>query len=85
MAQQVEEEEIASLRALVAELTTRLEEAREALGEVVHQACAVEGAERLDSSALRTYADALRLLASWGQVRITSETGRRVIAEWVER
>lgn len=40
---------------------------------------------RLESDASRTYADAIRLLARHGRVRITRENGRIVVAEAIEQ
>lgn len=52
------------------------------LADVIGQACSCDG--ELDSMALSAYADGLRLLAKYGRVKIVSEYGRRVIAEWVK-
>ena len=56
------------------------------LEDVISQACGAcgpGGQGNLDSMALSAYADGIRVLAAHGRVRITSEGGRRVIAEWV--
>ncbi|MFH0777870.1 MAG: hypothetical protein V2A71_04480 [Candidatus Eisenbacteria bacterium] len=57
---------------------------------VVWQACGIGGSGdapeyRLDSAAIRTYADALHLLARLGRVRITSDVGTWVVAVPVKR
>lgn len=57
------------------------EELIDALADCVAQSCTTDDGE-LDSMALSTYADALRLLQKWGRVEVTSEYGRRVIARW---
>lgn len=55
-------------------------EALEYLKDVINQACYYDG--RLDSMASSAYADALRYLASIGEVEIITDFGRRVIAKW---
>lgn len=61
-------------------LLAEVEALREALADVVGQACS--DGDVLDSMALSAYADALRLLAERGLVAVESEYGRRVIARW---
>ena len=56
------------------------EQLRDALLDVVHQACGGSSDGRLNSMAIRAYADALRLLADCGLVTIEDERGRCVIA-----
>jgi hypothetical protein len=66
----------------VAELRTQLNEALDALEDVISQACYGSGADdEFDSMALSAYADGLRLLAEHGRVVIVREYGRRVIAK----
>lgn len=74
-----------SLEAIIAER----DEALELLLEAVRDECLVASFagpafDHLDSMARSTWADALRLLARSGRVRIVSESGRRVIAKLVE-
>lgn len=53
---------------------------RDAMTRVVAQACyTVEG--EVDSSAIGTYADAIRLLAELGVATLTYDKGRRVVAK----
>lgn len=54
----------------------------DALEDAITQACEENG--ELDSVGLSAYAHALRVLAKHNRVEITSEFGRRVIAEWVK-
>jgi hypothetical protein len=73
--------------AICAELSSTrasLAEAMDALEEVTLQATAV-GRGQYDNMTLRCYADALRLLAGDGRVRIITDEGRRVIAEVIPR
>ena len=65
-------------------LRSALAEAREHVEDLTAQGCYYSG-DGLDSSAISTYADALRYLASIGRVKITHDAGRRVLAEWTER
>ena len=72
----------------MSDLTEREQELLEALEDVVHQACWFEppqGGGYLDSSALSSYACAMRLLAEYGRIKIDRESGRRVIGNWIER
>ena len=55
----------------------------EALENVVDQACLGMG-NVLDSMAITAYAGGMRLLADYGRIKITQESGRRVIGEWVK-
>lgn len=56
----------------------------EALCDVVDQHCTYDSADGLDSMALSSDADALRLLAKHGRVTILNEHGHRVLARWVK-
>lgn len=67
------------------------EEIMEFFCDAVNQGCHCEGPDSslpkriLDSRALSSYAGALRLLARLGYVEIIEETGRRIIAKWIEK
>ena len=54
----------------------------ECLVEMVNQHCSIDG--KLDSCAMGTNMDAIRLLAKHGKIKITSEYGRTVRGEWVK-
>lgn len=54
---------------------------REALIDAIHQACA-QSDGKVDSMALSSYANTLRLLAETGDFVIEKEYGRRVIGHW---
>lgn len=64
-------------------------EAIDLLLEVINQACAHRDCEHspyyLDSMALSAYADAMRFLEKQGKIKITSQGGRRVIGEFIEK
>ena len=62
----------------------RLDEVLDALADVLAQACGVSDG-RLDSMALRAYAEGIRLLSRHGRVVIETEVGRRVIGRFVEQ
>jgi hypothetical protein len=64
--------------------TDKEKELLDALESMVNQACGVSGSDTLDSMAISAYASAIRLLAKYGRVKIKTEAGRRVIAEWVK-
>ncbi len=69
---------------LVAEnrkLKAEVEDLLDIVAESIAQSCTVEDGT-LDSLALSTYAEAIRLLARRGRVTIEHEYGRRVIARW---
>lgn len=79
--------------AWVAKIEAPLAEAREAedmvdlIEECVEHECGT-GAydpQQLDSCALSTYAAALRLLEKHGRVKIVSDHGRRVLANWTKK
>lgn len=50
------------------------------LHDVIKTAC-TDTDDKLDSMAMTSYAEAMRLLAEHGRIKIKSEYGRRVIAE----
>ena len=54
-----------------------------ALENIVNQACLGMGGV-LDSISCTAYADAMRLLVEYSRIKITGESGRRVIGEWVK-
>lgn len=58
----------------------------ETLKQVVQQACHEnqQGKDRLSSGGISAYAEALCLLEELGRVRILEDSGRLIIAEWVE-
>lgn len=60
---------------------TEQQELLDALEDVLWQACSHDG--ELDSCALSSYADGLRLLARHGRVEIVSDVGKRVRAKLV--
>ena len=60
-----------------------LEEALDALAEVIQQACWLDSQKELDSMALSAYAEGIQVLADHGKVEIIDQAGRRVIAKWV--
>jgi len=63
----------------------QIEWLRDMVEDLVAQGCTDrEDPTKLDSLALRTYAEALRYLAKLGRVKIEHEVGRRVIARWEE-
>lgn len=64
--------------------TEKEKELLDALEDIVNQACGVSGSDTLDSMAITAYASAIQLLAEYGRVKIQTEAGRRVIAEWVK-
>lgn len=66
----------------VADLTRRLDEALDALVQVVWQACG-DDTDELDSRALSCYAQGMRTLADAGLIKIESEYGRRVIGKFL--
>ena len=60
-----------------------IEELLDVLEWTLWQACGPrrkDDAQEMDSMALSSYADGIRLLAAYGRVTITEEAGRRVIA-----
>jgi len=59
------------------------DEMLEALEDVLNQACRLPDG-LVDSGALRSYADGLRLLAKHGRFKIEIEVGRRVIGRWID-
>jgi hypothetical protein len=60
-----------------------VEDCIEILEDVLNQACLCEDGT-LDSMALSAYARGLRFLARRGRVKVISEHGRRMTAEFVE-
>jgi hypothetical protein len=74
--------EEAALRAEELECSAVIEELLDTIEDLVQQATYGEDGV-LDSMALSAYADGMRLLASYGRLRIKEEEGRRVIGEWV--
>ncbi len=83
--------------AKIARLQEENDEFKEVLQNAINQACLVWADEtetaptlagkgyKLDSMALTSYADAMRLLAKHGRLIIKKEVGRRVIGEWVKK
>jgi hypothetical protein len=64
-------------------ITENEKELLDCLSDVINQACYVPGENEMDSSALTAYAIGLHLLAEYGVVKIKTEYGRRVIAEFL--
>lgn len=63
--------------------TEKEKELLDALEDVVNQACLFD--DILDSGALTANANAMRLLADYGRIKIKRECGRRVIGKWVKK
>jgi len=63
--------------------TDKEKELLDALEGMVNHACLGMG-NILDSMSVTAYADAMRLLAEYGRIKITGESGKRVIGEWVK-
>lgn len=61
-----------------------LDEAVEALADLVQQYCCHDESGRYDSMALSTNAEAMRVLAKHGRFVIETEVFRRVIGKFVE-
>ena len=59
------------------------EELLEALEDMVRQHCPEDEDGLIDSMALSTHAEAMRLLARTGRLTIESEHGRRVLGRWI--
>lgn len=64
--------------------TEKEKELLNALEDMVNQACGISHSDALDSMALTAYANAMRLLAEYGRIKIKREYGRRVIGKWVK-
>jgi hypothetical protein len=62
---------------------TELDEVLDTLADVLAQSCGLPDG-RLDSMALRAYAEGIRLLHRYKRVVIEDERGRRVIGRFVE-
>jgi len=70
---------LAEERAVAAE--ARCAALEEALLDMVYQHCSCGSDDpKLDSMALSANADAMRLLAEYGKLTITTEVGRRILA-----
>lgn len=90
------EAEVTELRAKVADLyiareadvaglQSEVQSLLDLIEDLTIQGCSVDEGGTVDSMALSTYAEALRLLAEKGRYEIVSEHGRRVIAKRVDR
>ena len=76
----IEHEKEKNIR-LQAEKKRLLEQLIEVNMELVAQDCVMQDGS-LDSTAITTYADAMRFLAKHGKITIEKEYGRRVIGYW---
>jgi regulator of replication initiation timing len=67
----------------IAALKTEIEILINVLLDCIYQSCYAHD-DKIDSMALSSYAEAIRLLAEYGKLKITTDYGRRVIADVVE-
>lgn len=89
------EEEVAELRVKVADLyfarqadvaalQAEVNDMLDLIEDLTIQGCSIDAEGLVDSMALSTYAESLRLLAEKGRYEIVAEYGRRVIAKRVD-